>query len=898
MRVFQNNIQWKTDQQALQQTIAANKSVAGSFATVADAAKALGLSADQIKHLNAQLGITGDQARASAGAVRDLAGVQREEARAAQDTLRAQQQITQELQKQTPIASRLAQAAAVRGSREQGFVGDLRQDAFGGGGGAPAVSAGSRLQQAAQFGIALPGVGFQHPLVLALRGAGVAAEKTGASFKQVGTAAGLLTLGIVGLSLVIDQAGKSAEDAKQRLSAALAAQERYYDAVASMTTADAAARTEQLQREQELARQRLQEIENAIANEDLTKTTLFGVDIGIETQTIKGAIGDLFGITDELFTNRDEAQQALQTLIDEETRLTQGRAEGVFRANDAREAERELAAERQRATAAAMQAITQAGVGLARDFADAQGMTAADRQAEVASIQRQIAALEEAIDIYYLSGEQVDELNRQIGALQNRQVALTDATSTYADALARTQAQTQQAVAAAGLALDAQRLTTEQRQAEIRALENNIATLQQFVATHDLSSEAVAELAAQWQGMQGEIALLTSTGTTYADKLASEEAHKQALIDKSDAVNDSLEKLRDAEEDVREASDKTADARAALAVTEAEHQRALGRIADEAAAKEIDVRKKTTKRLEDIDAASSERIRQLKENDNLTIEAAIARGDIAAAQQVLREQAVRIEQEGRAREERRREAEADTREQIQQVQDNAARLLAAEQERYNKELAQRQQALNEALDAERAANEAYAAQQREHAFTMQYWANAVAAAQRAVSSATEALARNFQTAASTINSIRLTPVPNSRNMGPSSPGFAGYGTGTYGGSLIGSRAQSQSALRSFYDAYNAWAPAGRSVPTFDGGGISTSPGFYYAGVPEAHIPLSDSRAKDMLGTQMIFAIDARGSSMDETQFRRIVRDEVVPRIEAAKAETVLSLAEVHARIKH
>ena len=38
-------------------------------------------------------------------------------------------------------------------------------------------------------------------------------------------------------------------------------------------------------------------------------------------------------------------------------------------------------------------------------------------------------------------------------------------------------------------------------------------------------------------------------------------------------------------------------------------------------------------------------------------------------------------------------------------------------------------------------------------------------------------------------------------------------------------------------AFQGIAAGGSAVPSYDEGGINTSPGFFYSGVPEAHVPL-------------------------------------------------------------
>lgn len=823
-RTFLNNIAWKTDQQALQQTIAANKAVAGSFSSVADAAKALGLSAEQVKHLNAQLGVTGQQAQASSGAVRDLAGVRQQEVQIAQQVLQAEQRITEEQRTQGRLLAQYNRTRA--GALQASIAGaDPGIGAFPGeaGFGASGRTLGQRVTGIGRAIFNAPAVGPSTPIARGLIGAGAVVDKLGANVVQLGAAAGIAGVAVGAVAIALDRFNKELEQSQRRLSAALSAQQNYYEALQNLSSEQARAQLEQLQSMRPILEQQVTETRSALEGAFANAQNTFLGDVGARLLFTHLPTG-------QLSERLAELEAEMQVNIDTTTRFAQGLEQGVFASNDALQAEQALVKAREesaRAAFAQIESEAQLRLDLARLRREGTSEEVQDRlranEEEMTLIQNFI--IPGIINV----GEKTEQMVEQLEQHRQR--------------------------------LDDLRLANQ--------------LLVQSVEPVILQREAEARIA-------------------------------EALTDQSNATNDSLQLLAAAQEDVRDASAKTAEAYIELQLTQTEHSRNLVKLADEAAARQVDIREKANKRLEDIDAASSERILQLKENDNLTIENAVARGDIAAAQAVLRQQTLRIEQESRGRENQRQQAREQQEEQLALATEQADKLLAAAKERYDKELAQRQEAHATALEAESAANAALEAQQREHAFTMQYWNNIVADAQRAAGMSAEAAGRqmlqaaqNMQAAANVANSIRLTPVPNSRNMGPSSPGFAGYGTGTYGGSLIGSRAQSQSALRSFYDAYNAWAPAGRSVPTFDSGGISTSPGFYYAGVPEAHIPLSDMRGSGLMGgNTFVVNVDARGATMDEAHFRRIVRDEVLPRIETAKVETVLSLAEVNARQRH
>lgn len=86
--------------------------------------------------------------------------------------------------------------------------------------------------------------------------------------------------------------------------------------------------------------------------------------------------------------------------------------------------------------AAADKKIDASQLELAHASADAMNMTADARRKEADSIEAHITALEEAKNDYYITGAAADTLNAEINSLENRLVAITDTTHSWADTLA------------------------------------------------------------------------------------------------------------------------------------------------------------------------------------------------------------------------------------------------------------------------------------------------------------------------------------------------------------------------------------------------------------------------------------------------------------------------------
>lgn len=446
-------------------------------------------------------------------------------------------------------------------------------------------------------------------------------------------------------------------------------------------------------------------------------------------------------------------------------------------------------------------------------------------------------------------------------------------------------------------------LTTEQRNERIAAIARETSILSKAIEAEGATTEAQNVFADRIAELGAEFTLLTGITSTYADQLEREQRAKQADIDVSDATEAGLRDLEKAQQDVQKATEGVTTATEKLEDAQRAHGDKLLAIDADLAEKEQKLatdlgdkqRKLETKLGDDLlklQEASDLRIAQSKERDNLSIEAAVARGDIAAAQQVLAEQKLRIKQEKETLDtskKQAREAAADQlrddREanaaQLSEARTQAQRLRDEEQTRYREQLADLRDNLNKAVDAQRFANAALEVQRQLNAFSQTYWNARVQMAYDALAGRTEDFVNRMLAAGN-----RLFQATGS-NMG----GGIGAAVGAVLGGSTGSAQVAQDRQAAILEAYARYY----GIQGFDSGGISTRPGLFYSGVPEAHIPLSQMGSGGLRDKTFVFAIDARGSDISEARFRQMVREEVVPRVESAKTEVVTSLADANRR---
>ncbi len=202
---------------------------------------------------------------------------------------------------------------------------------------------GASLRGASQAAIALPNVGYQSPLVVGLRAASLAADATGASMAQVA-----LSLGFVGAALLIVKVGldmfnEGLEANKNRLSAALSAQSNYYDAIGSLTTAQAQATIAERERKQAILETQLAETQAAINSQNSIKgSNTAELAFSATTNFLFRGLIDATGATADLTDRAKDLKGELAENTDTITRLNQGVEAGSFAANTLAEAEKQL----------------------------------------------------------------------------------------------------------------------------------------------------------------------------------------------------------------------------------------------------------------------------------------------------------------------------------------------------------------------------------------------------------------------------------------------------------------------------------------------------------------------------------------------------------------------------
>ena len=380
-------LKYSVDDASLQKAVQSNKSVALSFNSMAEAAKSLGITEAELRRMTGETDaaaqksallarVWDDNTRAANGFVTELEAIQRAEAGVARQADSSARSVG-------ALASRLEQAAKVRASAGDA-TGGLRDAAFGAPAGGNAALVGS-LRSAQAAAIALPGVGYQSPLVIGIRGLAIAADKTGASVGQLATGVGIAGVAVIALAVAFARFNEQLENSKKALSAALSANQQYYDALASSTTEQVDAQIKQLQQARPALEENVQLLQEKLesAFKQASQTPLG--DPGARILFNQLPTGDLKSAF-------DEADKALQENINLETRLTQGRQAGAFAANDMREREQQLADIRRKNSEQVVNKVGQDLLNQAQIEVRAQQMTREEREKQLADLSQQIVS--------------------------------------------------------------------------------------------------------------------------------------------------------------------------------------------------------------------------------------------------------------------------------------------------------------------------------------------------------------------------------------------------------------------------------------------------------------------------------------------------------------------------
>lgn len=286
----------------------------------------------------------------------------------------------------------------------------------GEGGGSGSGGASGILGSASRAAIALPGVGFQSPLVLGLRAAEKAADATGASLLQVGVAGGIVIGSLAVMKVAFDEFTKSIAEAKKTLDGALSAQTNYYHALATATSEQVREQLDGMKRIRDAQKLQIEELQQAIDSAFKQEQAQFG-DVGARALQASGqsASAQLQKQLDDLNKQFQENDQSI-------TRFTQGLEANAFAANDA---------------TAALEQRTKIDLDYAHLVLQADSLTAEQRKEAMAQDQRNIAVLQDLIDKGGLTADANAQLSAQISDLAEHYATLKDVTSSYGDQLQR-----------------------------------------------------------------------------------------------------------------------------------------------------------------------------------------------------------------------------------------------------------------------------------------------------------------------------------------------------------------------------------------------------------------------------------------------------------------------------
>lgn len=424
------------------QALSANTSITLSLKEAEAAAKQAGTSLERLQELaNARIAAEPLQGE-SLQKLKALEQAQEAAAASSKERARAEAEVTEELRKQQGYLTQrlnnpqdfIQRLTTRQRFQETGFTAGLRNAAFnppaGGSGGGRSVT--GVLSGVREGLIALPNVGYQNPAVVALRGLIPLAEKTGASFGQLGAALGIAGVAVAAVAIALAKFNEGLEGSKRLLEGALAAQRNYYDALAEMTSAEAGERINELQRVRPLLEQEAAEARGALDSAFAQLQQQFG-DFDARLQINSEAFA---GLRDAA----TKAEAALTENVHTEARLTQGRKAGVFAANDAIAAENKLATLRREQFQFAQQLeSSRAGnqVNNAQLRLQADRMTAEERAARRREIESDLRILNEEQRRPGVLPEASEQLTKQITALQQEYLYLTEIQDTYADQLKR-----------------------------------------------------------------------------------------------------------------------------------------------------------------------------------------------------------------------------------------------------------------------------------------------------------------------------------------------------------------------------------------------------------------------------------------------------------------------------
>lgn len=370
-----------------------------------------------------------------------------------------------------------------------------------------------------------------------------------------------------------------------------------------------------------------------------------------------------------------------------------------------------------------------------------------------------------------------------IGALET---ALDDNSTAAADAIAAEERladlRERIADAATGIqqseldaAIRAQSMTQEQRAERVREIEQEIASRDAYRESHVLTEEALQANAVAVDKLRNESVELTAVEITRADVLERQKEAQDALVDQSDALQEGIENVRSAEEDLREQTEKTAEIRRKLIDIEAEAQQKSRELAQDTDQKVLDAQADASEKRQQIEADGAERRQKIEQDDadrraeildrfNTDYNNAVAEGDAVAAHKAEQTRDDELAKQDKARDKALSELEQQMAKQyaavdkaldkqLSNIQRQFERQQTTIDDAYNKQYRNLTQSLNESLQAEEFANNRLEALRSDNAFRAQYWAGVVETANKRYADSAAALAVSLHQSASLIASL-------------------------------------------------------------------------------------------------------------------------------------------------
>jgi len=399
--------------------------------------------------------------------------------------------------------------------------------------------------------------------------------------------------------------------------------------------------------------------------------------------------------------------------------------------------------------------------------------------------------------------EQLGKLDAQLNETTGYALQLTAGANAGAFALndltAALEKQTKAQLEQAHRLQNIEGMTQEQRDERIREIMNTISTNDDLIQSGRLTEEAARQLGNEQGTLLDEFNDLIGVTRTYADQLDLEAKFKQAVIDRSDELNEGLQDLASAQADLAKASEKADETYRALTEAELEHAEKLRLIEADRLDKEQDLKDKAAeseqeqidKRAEKREEALEDHQKKLREIEERYQDArgdAIGNRDALALLQAEKERAKAKKKEDedyadklkkidQSLEDQQKVIDKRLKEQLKSLEDNARKSIDAENRRYAKEYQDKLAAHQRSLSEEARYLREIEVQRGLNALSRQYWDGKLIDSGNRVDAATAQYAVNLINYANQIaNAAAMLPGAGGGSVGlppPITPGVFG-----------------------------------------------------------------------------------------------------------------------------